>query len=118
MSRFHPPDYEEKFESFSPHETFDHHSQWGAPKHTVYNGGYAPKQTVYNGDYGDRASLADYYARKMRRGAISFVIGCLVTFGSLAFAQSTGGFFIVAFGAIIFGLINFFTGLVGYLNHR
>ena len=55
--------------------------------------------------------MIDRMDTKMLVGGASFVIGVLVTALTYSSAQSNGGYFYIAWGAIIFGLIRFFTGL-------
>lgn len=57
--------------------------------------------------------LIDHLDTKMLVGGASFIIGTLVTIFTYTSAISTGGYYVVAWGAIIFGAIQFFTGLSG-----
>lgn len=51
--------------------------------------------------------------RNMGMGAVVFVIGLVITLGSYASAAASpsGGSYMIAYGAIIFGAIQFFQGL-------
>lgn len=55
-------------------------------------------------------SLAELGTRNMIRGGIAFVAGTVITVGSLA-AASGGGTYVVAWGAIAYGAIQFFRGV-------
>jgi hypothetical protein len=57
--------------------------------------------------------------RNMLVGGIICVVGLLVTLGTLAAAgQGGGGRYIIAWGAIVFGAIQFFRGLGQMQNHK
>ena len=62
--------------------------------------------------------LADAYARHMIYGILWIVGGTIVTVATYqaAFA-SGGGTYIMAWGAILFGVIDFFRGLFGWLKY-
>lgn len=68
----------------------------------------------------DRVDRKKSYVRAMFIGAGMFVLGIAVTVGSLALASmgSGGGRYVITYGLVIFGGINFFRGLVGWLNNR
>ena len=55
--------------------------------------------------------LIDRLDTKMAVGGIAFIIGLLVTILTYTSALTTGGYFVVAWGAILFGAVSFFTGL-------
>lgn len=50
--------------------------------------------------------------RSMVFGGLMFVVGLVITVGSYSAAESGGGRYVVAWGAMIFGAIRFFYGLV------
>jgi hypothetical protein len=52
----------------------------------------------------------------MQRGGMVFVIGAVITFCTYAFADLTGGYFLLAWGAIIFGGIRFAYGVFQYFD--
>ena len=45
------------------------------------------------------------------------ILGIVITVGTFAL-MAGGGRFIITYGLIIFGPINFFRGLIGWLNNR
>mgnify|MGYP001792516161 CR=1 FL=1 len=55
--------------------------------------------------------IIDQFDTKMLVGGASFLIGTLVTFLTYTSVMSTGGYFFVAWGAILFDAIRCFTGL-------
>jgi len=64
-----------------------------------------------------RQAMASQYQRRMLYGILWAAGGTAVTIATYE-AASEGGFFIVAWGAIIFGIIDFFRGLFGWLQYR
>ncbi len=64
-----------------------------------------------------RLAMASQYKRHMLYGILWAVGGTAVTLATYK-AASEGGFFIVTFGAIIFGIIDFFRGLFGWLKYK
>ncbi|MGC4072231.1 MAG: hypothetical protein QM760_06895 [Nibricoccus sp.] len=50
----------------------------------------------------------------MQRGGGVLVLGSVITIATYTFARETGGFFVVAWGAILFGAIRFIMGLVQF----
>jgi uncharacterized protein YoaH (UPF0181 family) len=64
-----------------------------------------------------RQAMAGQYKRHMLYGSLWAVGGTAVTIATYE-AASEGGFFIVAWGAIIFGIIDFFRGLFGWLKYK
>lgn len=64
-----------------------------------------------------RRVMASKYKRHMLHGILWAVGGTAVTVATYE-AASEGGFYIVAFGAIIFGIIDFFRGLFGWLKYK
>ncbi|MBI4615919.1 MAG: hypothetical protein HY720_20040 [Planctomycetes bacterium] len=67
-----------------------------------------------------RAVLASKYARHMVYGVLWAVGGTAVTVISYSSAASSprGGTYVIAWGAIVFGVIDFFIGLFGWLRNR
>jgi hypothetical protein len=64
-----------------------------------------------------RQAMARAYARHMLYGALWAIGGITVTVLTLAFAAN-GGTYVVAWGAIIFGIVDFFRGLFGWLKYK
>lgn len=64
-----------------------------------------------------RQTMARQYKRHMLYGILWAGGGVAVTIATYE-AASEGGWFIVASGAIIFGIIDFFRGLFGWLKYR
>lgn len=63
-----------------------------------------------------RKALVDKNKKRMTRGLIWAVIGIVLTCGTMALASSQGGGrYVLFYGAIIFGVIDFFAGLIGWL---
>lgn len=63
-----------------------------------------------------RAALASQYSRHMLYGALWAIGGTVVTVATYE-AASAGGTYVVAWGAILFGIIDFFRGLFGWLRY-
>jgi len=61
--------------------------------------------------------LANTYARHMLYGILWAVGGTVVTVLTYA-AAIGGGTYIIAWGAIAFGIFDFFRGLIGYLKYK
>jgi hypothetical protein len=51
----------------------------------------------------------------MTRGLLWTVAGVVITCATFYFADSLGGKFVLFYGAIIFGVIDFVVGLVGWI---
>jgi len=64
---------------------------------------------------GHRNVLASKYARHMLYGILWLVGGTVVTVATYK-AASGGETYIIAWGAILFGIIEFFSGLIGWLD--
>jgi len=64
-----------------------------------------------------RQALAKAYARHMLYGFLWTAGGITVTVATLALSAN-GGTYIVAWGAIIFGIVDFFRGLFGWLKYK
>ncbi|HEY3321437.1 MAG TPA: hypothetical protein VGP72_13275 [Planctomycetota bacterium] len=61
-----------------------------------------------------RLEMAEAYKRHMLYGALWFFGGLIVTVATM----SGGGRFILAWGAIIFGAIDFLRGLSGWMKFK
>jgi len=64
-----------------------------------------------------RQAMADQYKRHMLYGILWATGGTAVTIATYE-AASEGGFFIIAWGAIIFGIVDFLRGLFGWLKYN
>ena len=63
-----------------------------------------------------KKALSEKNKKRMLRGFIWLVIGIVLTCGTLAFASSKGGgTYVVFYGAIIWGIIDFIAGFFGWL---
>jgi len=65
-----------------------------------------------------RQALASKYLKHVGFGALWLIGGSLFTAITYSAASSGGGTYVVAYGAIIVGAVEFFWGLFGYLKHR
>jgi DNA-directed RNA polymerase subunit RPC12/RpoP len=67
----------------------------------------------------ERQELAKHYSRHMLYGVLWMVGGIVVTAATYSAASSSagGGTYIVAWGAILFGFIDFMRGLFGWLKY-
>ena len=55
--------------------------------------------------------IVDKQDTKMLAGGLTCTVGTLVTIATYSSATESGGYFVIAWGAIVFGAIRFFTGL-------
>lgn len=55
------------------------------------------------------------YKKRMKRGFLWTVVGIILTCGTFMFADSLGGKYVLFYGAIIYGFIDFVIGLIGWL---
>ena len=58
------------------------------------------------------------YKKRMTRGLLWVVVGIVLTCGTLAFSSNLGGKYVLFYGAIIYGIIDFIAGLIGWLSNR
>lgn len=65
-----------------------------------------------------KAELAKQGKRKMLSGMLWAIGGCLVTVITYSMASNAGGRYFVVYGAIVWGVINFFIGLSMWLKNR
>lgn len=79
-----------------------------------------PAVNQYKQSPGVRREMAGKYARKMLYGFIWALGGTIVTVATYqrAASSSAGGTYIIAWGAILFGIIDFFRGLSGWLKYK
>jgi hypothetical protein len=62
---------------------------------------------------------AEMYRRKMIRGLIWTVVGVILTAVMYRASSSTGSsMYFIWWGTVLFGLVDFVTGLIGWLSHR
>jgi hypothetical protein len=54
--------------------------------------------------------------KNMQHGGVVLVIGSTITFVTYAFADSTHGFFVIAWGSILFGGIRLLQGITQYFS--
>ena len=65
-----------------------------------------------------KSARADKYKKRMTRGLLWTVVGIVLTCGTMAFASNMGGKYILFYGAVIYGIIDFLVGLVGWLSNK
>ena len=76
-------------------------------------GGTLPTLDVATATPPDPAVAANAAFRDARNGALAFLVGCIVTFGSYALLP---GRYVIAWGAVIYGLIRLVRGVGAYLK--
>lgn len=64
-----------------------------------------------------RSQLASAYAKHMIYGFLWAAGGIIVTAVSYSAVAESGGTYVVAWGAVVFGAIEFLIGLVGYIKN-
>lgn len=62
-----------------------------------------------------RSTRGDKYKKRMTRGLLWTIPGIVVTCATYAFAEDLGGRFVLCYGAIILGVIDFLAGLFGWI---
>jgi hypothetical protein len=73
------------------------------------------KAIVKDAQYAVKKLRREKYKKRMTRGLLWTIAGVVITCGTLAFADSLGGRYVLFYGAIIFGFIDFVVGLIGWL---
>ena len=73
------------------------------------------KTVVKDAQYAVKKLRREKYKKRMTRGLLWTVVGVVVTCGTYTFADSLGGKYVLFYGAIIFGLIDFVAGFIGWL---
>jgi len=58
------------------------------------------------------------YRKRMFRGLLWTIAGIIITCGTYLFAEDLGGQYVLCYGAIIFGVIDFLAGLIGWIFSR
>ncbi|MFT3893381.1 MAG: hypothetical protein QM730_17270 [Anaerolineales bacterium] len=65
-----------------------------------------------------KKAFAERHRKRMIRGLLWTIGGIVVTCGTFAFADKLGGGYVLFWGAIAYGLIDFVAGLIGWLSNR
>ncbi len=65
-----------------------------------------------------KKARGEKYKKRMTRGLLWTVAGLVLTCGSYFFASQIGGSYVLCYGAIIFGIIDFVVGLIGWLSSQ
>jgi len=65
----------------------------------------------------EKVIKAEKYSERMMRGLIWTIVGIAITTGTYFFAEP-GDHFIICWGAVLFGVIDFLVGLFGWLANR
>lgn len=73
------------------------------------------KMVVKDAEYAVRKIRREKYKKRMLRGLAWTIVGTIITCVTYTFADSLGGKFVVVYGAIIFGVIDFIAGLFGWI---
>jgi hypothetical protein len=66
----------------------------------------------------DRKILVELYRRRMIRGLLWAAGGFMITMLLFSLSRLLGGVSVFFFGAIVFGLIDFVVGLIGWWRNR
>lgn len=83
------------------------------------NRGWPPQQAaglVASVELTVREARAKGYKRRMLNGILWFLGGIFVTVWTYVFAYE--GKYYVAYGFVIYGIVDFFSGLIGWLKYR
>ena len=75
------------------------------------------KTIVKDAQYAVKKVRREKYKKRMTRGLLWTIAGVVITCGTYAFASELGGKFVLFYGAIIFGFIDFIVGLIGWLSN-
>ncbi|MBI5953253.1 MAG: hypothetical protein HY865_16480 [Chloroflexi bacterium] len=73
------------------------------------------RQIINDAKYAVKKARREKYKKRMTRGFSLIVVGVIITGCTFVFADSLGGKFVLFYGAIIFGVIDFVVGLVGWI---
>jgi hypothetical protein len=90
---------------------------WNESQATQYVSEIERELQQFQNSPSGRAQMASKYKRHMLYGVLWAGGGTAVTLYTLN-AASGGGTYVVAWGAIIFGVVDFFRGLIGYMKYR
>jgi hypothetical protein len=96
----------------------EHKSPEEATKELIKNGLDSESATVVinNLQLQIKQAKKDGAAQNMFYGVVCFVIGIAITLGTMAMAND-GGTYVLAWGAILFGGLQFLYGFLGYAYH-
>ena len=100
-------------------ELANHKSRQQIEKELVSRGA-SPKDAktiVADAQYALKKGRREKYKKRLVRGLIWTILGVVITCGTYAFADVLGGNFYLCYGAIIFGIIDFMIGLIGWLTN-
>jgi hypothetical protein len=73
------------------------------------------RTVVTDAQYAVKKLRREKYKKRMTRGFLWTVVGIIITCGSYALVADQGGRYVIFYGAIIVGLIDFVVGLIGWL---
>ena len=89
---------------------------WPQESATLFVGNVKQALEQYKASPDGRRIMASKYKRHMFYGFLWAAGGTVVTVATYS-AASGGGYYLVAWGAILFGLIDFFRGLFGWMKY-
>ena len=69
-------------------------------------------------EQGINQAFAKKYKKHMIYGILWCVGGTFVTILTYSAASARGGTYVVAYGAVVFGAVDFFRGLFGWLKYK
>lgn len=69
-------------------------------------------------DLTTRKALAEKYKSRMIRGLLWTIAGIVITAISYSIAEEQGSTYLICWGAVLFGIIDFLAGLVGWLRYQ
>jgi len=75
------------------------------------------KTIVKDAQYAVKKARREKYKKRMTRGLLWTIAGTVITCGTFVFASELSGRFVLLYGAIIFGFIDFIIGLIGWLSN-
>jgi hypothetical protein len=75
------------------------------------------RTVVKDAQYTVRKVRREKYKKRMTRGLLSTIAGIVITCGTYAFASQLGGKYVLLYGVVIFGFIDFIIGLIGWLSN-
>lgn len=90
---------------------------WSKENATALVGQAQQALQVYQESPEGRQAMVAKYKRAMLSGVLWAVGGIVVTLVTLNLAKS-GGTYVIAWGAVIFGIYDFVRGLIGWLKYR
>jgi hypothetical protein len=73
------------------------------------------RTVVMDAQYAVKKAQREKYKKRMTRGLLWTIAGIVITCGTFAISDSLGGRYYLFYGAIIFGLIDFVVGLIGWI---